>query len=67
MKKRFLNIREIEKVVLNADRDTARIMVIKENHEKVYELENNYGVVNKVYEVITNALLEGKPYVEIEV
>ena len=66
MKKRFLNIREIEKVVLNADTDIARIMVIKENHEKVYELEHNYGVVNKVYEVITNALLEGKQYIEIE-
>lgn len=62
-----MNIREIEKVVLNVDIDRARIMVIKENHEKLYELENNYGVVNKVYEVITNALLEGKQYVEFEV
>lgn len=67
MKKILLNIREIEKVVLNVDIDKARLMVINENHEKVYEHEHDFGAVNKVYEVISNALLEGKQYVEFEI
>ena len=67
MKKILLNIKQIEKVVLNVNIDKARLMVINENHEKVYELEHDIGAVNKVYEVITNALLEGKQYIEIEV
>lgn len=66
MKKILLNIRQIKKVVLNVDVVKARLMVINENNEKVYELEHDIGAVNKVYEVITNALLEGKQYIEIE-
>lgn len=66
MKKILLNIRQIEKVVLNVDVDRTRLMVINENHEKVYEHEHDFGSVNKVYEVITNALLKGKQYVELE-
>ena len=77
MKKILLNIRQIEKVVLNADADKARLMVINENHEKVYEHVHDFGAVapspdkqeklSKVYKIITNALLEGKQYVEFEV
>ena len=76
MKKILLNIRQIEKVVLNADADKARLMVINENHEKVYEHVHDFGAVapspdkqeklSKVYKIITNALLEGKQYVEFE-
>lgn len=32
MKKILLNIKEIEKVVLNVDANKARLMVINENH-----------------------------------
>lgn len=77
MKKILLNIRQIEKVVLNVNTDKARLMVINENHEKVYEYEHDFGAVvpsldkqeklSKVYEIIKNALFEGKQYVEIEV
>lgn len=66
MKKILLSIRQIERVVLNVDANKARLMVINENHEKVYEHEHDFGAVNKVYEVITNALLNGKQYVELE-
>lgn len=66
MKKILLNIRQIEKVVLNVGVDNAMLMVINENNDKIYELEHDIGAVNKVYEVITNALLEGKQYIEIE-
>lgn len=74
MKKILLNIRQIEKVVLNVDVDKTRLMVINENHEKVYEHEHDFSAVApspdkqeklyKVYEIITNALLSGKQYVE---
>lgn len=37
MKKILLNIRQIEKVVLNVGVDNARLMVINENHDKIYE------------------------------
>lgn len=67
MKKILLNIKQIKKVVLNVDVVKARLMVINENNEKVYELEHDIGAVNKVYEVITNALINGKQYVEFEV
>jgi hypothetical protein len=77
MKNILLDIRKIEKVVLNVNIDKARLMVINENHEKVYEHEHDFGAVapapdkqeklNKVYEIITKALLEGKQYVELEV
>lgn len=67
MKKVLLNIRQIEKVVLNVDVDKTRLMVINENHEKVYEYEHDFGAANKAYEVITNALINGKQYVEFEV
>ena len=66
MKKILLNIRQIEKVVLNVDVDKSKLMVINENHEKVYEHEHDFGSANKVYEVIANALLEGIQYVEFE-
>lgn len=67
MKKILLNIRQIEKVVLNVDVDKTMLMVINENHEKVYEHEHDSRAVNKAYEVITNALINGKQYVEFEV
>lgn len=66
MKKILLNIKQIEKVVLNADVDKARLMVINENHEKVYEYEHDLSSVNRVYEAIANALINGKQYVEFE-
>ena len=74
MKRILLNIRQIEKVVLNVGVDKATLNVINENHEKVYEHVHYFSAVdpppdkqdklNKVYEVITNALLEGKQYVD---
>lgn len=77
MKKILLNIKQIEKVVLNVGVDKSVLMVINENHEKVYEHVHDFSAValskgpqeklNKIYDVITNALLEGKQYVEFEV
>lgn len=67
MKKILLNIKQIEKVVLNVDVDNTRLMVVNENHEKVYEHEHDFSAVNKVYEVIANALINGKQYVEFEI
>jgi hypothetical protein len=77
MKKILLSIKQIERVVLNVDANKARLMVINENHENVYEHVHDFSAVapspdkqeklNKVYEIITKALLEGKQYVEFEV
>lgn len=66
MKKILLNIRQIEKVVLNVEVDKARLMVINESHEKVYEHVHDFSSVNRVYEAIANALMNGKQYVEFE-
>lgn len=66
MKKILLNIKQIERVVLNVDANKARLMVINENHENVYEHVHDFSSVNRVYEAIENALMNGKQYVEFE-